>query len=431
MLDVIDCTGAGDVDTSAAVAPSPEGTLKGLSGRTLALPASWPPIAKDGKYQLGVKRAFELYPRGLAGRVKAERRKALDAAQRDAVAASQAALLANDKEAKVDKKWTEELKGRVSLLEKLAGEYDDPGPVYDVLAYADASGAWHVCVDTSEVGDLQACSLLKPFRVGHEYGTLDPVSLLHYAVDVFDAGRKVTLTVDAGAHGTHVAGIIGAHYPERPELNGVAPGCQMLGIKIGDTRLGSMETGTALVRALGVAIERGVHIINLSFGEAANIDNYGRFTEMCQQAVDKHGIIFVTSAGNDGPALTTGGAPGTSSCAIAVGAFASSMMMGPQYSLRAKLSDIQYTWSSRGPTADGAELVSVSAPGGAIAPVPTWTLNNRQLMNGTSMASPNACGGETRTWRAWNPCPATRAAPEPPPGVTTRAATHAARPSLG
>ena len=262
--------------------------------------------------------------------------------------------------------------------------------MYDVVTYKDGGGTWRVCVDTSERGELASAALLAPYRLEQKYGTLDAVSLLNFGVEVLGEGARTAICVDAGAHGTHVAGIIGAHFPEQPELNGVAPGCQIIGFKIGDTRLGGMETGTALCRALAAALERGVHVINLSFGEYANVDDYGRFTAMARQAVFKHGLIFITSAGNNGPALTTGGAPGTSDCAIAVGAFASAAMMGPQYSLRAKLPDIQYTWSSRGPTTDGALNVSISAPGGAIAPVPNWTLQGRQLMNGTSMASPNA-----------------------------------------
>ena len=105
------------------------------------------------------------------------------------------------------------------------------------------------------------------------------MSLLNYAVDVLDNGHKVVLSADAGAHGTHVAGIIGAHFPEKPELNGVAPGCQIVGVKIGDTRLDGMETASALVRGLRTVLDNGCDLINLSFGEAASPPNVGRFLE--------------------------------------------------------------------------------------------------------------------------------------------------------
>ena len=87
-----------------------------------------------------------------------------------------------------------------------------------------------------------------------------------------------------------------------------------------------------------LAVERPLDEAALRAGDGGDL---AKEIAMLERAVHKHGLIFVTSAGNNGPALTKGGAPGTSDMAIAVGAFASAQMMGPQYSLRAKLAVAQ------------------------------------------------------------------------------------------
>ena len=387
VIDIVDATGSGDVDTSKVVKPE-DGKVTGLSGRTLTLDPAWK--IPTGAVRIGMKAGYELYPHELIGRVKEHRRKTFMKIQRELETQLRAEIENfNKEESDVEKS---ELEARLSVLTAATKSYSDPGPVYDCVVFHDGEH-WRGAVDTDEDGNFDDEQAMTNFRVAREFTRFDDVSLLNFGVNIYEDGDVLSIVADAHPHGTHVAGIVAGHYPDQSEWNGVAPGAQIVSVKIGDTYLDGMETGKALIRGTKAVRENNCDLINMSFGEPTKTPNRGLIIRYFDELVRKHGVIFCASAGNAGPALSTVGAPGgTTTSLIGIGAHVSPEMAAAQYALRDVGPDLPYTWTSRGPTFDGDIGVNLFAPGGAFAPVPQWTLEKSMQMNGTSMASPNCCG---------------------------------------
>ncbi|KAJ8930438.1 hypothetical protein NQ314_016765 [Rhamnusium bicolor] len=448
VIERFDCSGCGDVNTTTIVTP------------TDGIPSSWK--NPEGTYRLGVKHAFDLYPDRLKDRVKSEyKKKCWDEGHRKS-------CTPNLNEA--DKLEKENLDAKLDILNNYEKKFNDVGPIYDCILFNDGE-KWVCCVDTSENGDLANCQLLGEYSITHEYAPLTQLDKLNFSINVHENGNVLELVGVCSSHGTHVASIAAGYFPNSPEENGVAPGAQVVSLTIGDGRLGSMETGTALIRAMIKIIElkkkMNVHVINMSYGincndldefinidtnlileddndlvsadyipaqtETANISDdsdeeaeiisnqtnnvtnyqqairlvkdlqefsknkgaqWRRIGDLVNEIVNTYGVIWVSSAGNNGPALGTISTPSdiNNEPIISVGAYVSPDMMIAEYAMRQKLPGSPYTWSSRGPTIDGGIGVHVCAPGGAITSVPNFTLRYSQLMNGTSMASPHAAG---------------------------------------
>ncbi|XP_043288637.1 tripeptidyl-peptidase 2 isoform X2 [Venturia canescens] len=393
-----DCSGAGDVDTSTIV-QAEEGFITGVTGRKLKIPFKW--SNPSGDYHVGVVYPFSIYPSKLSEKITAERKKRCwDDGQKTALAEATRKL--QEFEARTsqapspqEKLEKEELEARIEVLMNAEKKYNDSGPAYDCVVFHNGV-EWKACIDTSEEGNLEAGVSLGEYSVNYEFAPLTPEDQLNISINIHNEGNTLEIVSLCSSHGTHVASIAAAYFPESKELNGVAPGAQIISLTIGDGRIDPMETGTALVRAIIWIMQQRikVHVINMSYGEHANWTNTSRIMELMNEVIDKYGVSWVAAAGNLGPALCTICTPPdiNSSSIVSVGAYVSPDMMVAEYSLREKLPGMPYTWSSRGPMVDGGAGITVCAPGGAITSVPNFTLRKCQLMNGTSMASPHVAG---------------------------------------
>ena len=424
IIDLLDGTGSGDVNTTV-IQSAEKNQLKGLTGRVLTINPQW--SKNSNSFHLGMKWGYDLFSSAVTKRLQQERKKKWEDQYHQYLREARQNLrrwnTQHPKALPLEKRAAEELETRIDQLKKAWKEFEDPGPVYDCVTFHDGS-RWRAVIDTDEDGDLTDEKVLTNFRQERQYATFGNEMLVNFSVNIYDEGKLLSIVTNSSSHGTHVAGIVAAHNSRLPERNGIAPGAQIVSVKIGDTRLDSMETGAGLLRGFEAVKANKCHLINMSYGEPSFSPNQGRLIQLFDQLIQEENVVFVASAGNAGPALFTVGSPGgTTSSILGIGAYLSPSMMSTQYALpvgalpvanlqsepilQAKQqahsamslfshsvpsNGIPYTWTSRGPTTDGDLGVDLFAPGGAIAPVPLATLAGYRQAHGTSMASPNACG---------------------------------------
>ena len=212
-------------------------------------------------------------------------------------------------------------------------------------------------------------------------------------------------------HGTHVAGILAANWPEAVDrtplgepLVGVCPDIELYDLRVlpdnPEDRADEFTVIAALqfVRHLNAHKDlMVVHGVNLSLSVPHDVANYacGR-TPVCEECerVVAAGVVVVAAAGNRGfnkSAEAEGGAlgdyryisitdPGNADGVITVGS--THRMMPHNYG-------VSY-FSSRGPTGDGRTKPDLVAPGERIE---SCALNGYvETMDGTSMAAPHVSG---------------------------------------
>lgn len=399
LVDILDASGSGDVVTSTRRRSDAEGSLTGLSGRRLTLPESL--VNPTGEFRLGLKPAAELFPAAVLKRLADLRAGERAAASSRSQAArgrgpDAAARRAAQARAPEDRTRAErDLLARAEALEALenAKPADETLALHDCLVWHDGEH-WRVVVDTDEDGDLRDEKALRPFGVAGEHASFGPVTNVSFGVQVYEGGDVVSIVTVGGNHGTHVAAIASAHFPGEPARDGIAPGARILSIKIGDIRTGGSSYGTSELRAAALAAKHRVDIVNASWGgRSLYQDGRNRNSRTYDLLVERHDILAVLSAGNNGPALGTAGSAGAeANRVLGVGAYLSPEMGRVLYQALARHPGTAQQFTSRGPTKDGDLGVDVMAPGAAFASVSTEGLKGAEMMNGTSMASPSAAG---------------------------------------
>jgi len=260
---------------------------------------------------------------------------------------------------------------------------------------------WVACVDTDGDGRLDDEQLLRDYHVAYDAFQLrgrDPETernLLTLALNIYPDEQRVCFHFDDGAHGSHVAGIAAGYRINGQEgFDGIAPGAQVISLKIGNNRLsGGASTTDAFKKALEYGIDYAERhkvpvIFNLSYGigssPVAQNDADRVLEEIIAENEDR--VFLLTSMGNSGPGINSVGAPAGGAGLFTVGAMLNRSTARDGFGATIPADQVSI-YSSRGGLADKPDVI---APGTASSTVPPFETHDRYT--GTSMATPQAAG---------------------------------------
>ena len=262
-----------------------------------------------------------------------------------------------------------------------------------------ATDGWVLFADTDGDGSLAAERPVHDYLVAREtFGWArkgrSPRLTIAANFSAGDSTPRLGLVFDTYSHGTHVAGIAAGHdIYGVTGFNGVAPGAQLLGLKIANSAQGSVTTTGSMVRAIDYAVRfaaarRLPLVLNLSFGVGNELEGRARIDGVIDSVLAAHpDVVFTVSAGNDGPGLSTVGFPGSVHRGISVGATFPASFLPPDPVSGSRSDQLAY-FSSRGGELAKPDLVT---PGVAYSTVPRWS-TGQEIEQGTSMAAPQAAG---------------------------------------
>jgi subtilisin family serine protease len=312
----------------------------------------------------------------------------------------------------------------ITAADELGGDVNRDGDstdLFGVLYNMDTHDIW---VDTDQDRNFGNNALMRPYKehfdIGH-FGTDNPATEVRDQmpfvvefredVDLTPAGLPgqvadfVNIGIIEAQHGTHVAGITAANdILGNPDFDGAAPGAKIVSGRA--CSWGGGCTAVALTDGMtDLVVNRGVDVVNMSIGglPALNDGNNAR-AQLYNTLIRNYGVQLFISAGNSGPGDNTIGDPSVATDVVSVGADITKETWLSNYGSEVVREDAMFNFSSRGPREDGGFKPNITAPGSAISTTPLWQPGGPvpeagyalppglSMLNGTSMASPEATG---------------------------------------